>query len=104
MWDSLPKHLHYRREIWTEGYPPGTCLMIAIMQLTYLQTGYQIHRILQIHHPRAGDTLIEICAEAIDTLVHLGGVKDRAHFLNQDNSYVVNTLLYINMILSGLTC
>ncbi|EME48148.1 hypothetical protein DOTSEDRAFT_147401 [Dothistroma septosporum NZE10] len=87
-YDSLPAHLKYNPDSWN-AIPPPACLMLTVMRLNYLQSCFQIQRLLQDTEPSAWSELLRVSAETVATVLQIGNSLNKAIFLRHDFPYIV---------------
>ncbi|KAI5368109.1 hypothetical protein Slin14017_G031450 [Septoria linicola] len=88
-WSSFPDRLRYKPEVWHTKEHPAACLMLAILNLLYLQSKLLIHRLLTRANISYTGPTLEIASKILSTVNHLAQVRDRAVFLRHDNPYVM---------------
>ncbi len=64
--------------------------MLTVVHLSYLQSDFKIHRLLEKSDPNSSLTLLKLSADTIATVLQLGSSRDRAVFLPHDFSYIVS--------------
>ncbi len=90
--DSLPTHLQYYSERWDSGLAYPTCFMLTSIYLTYRHLDFQILRLLQNNDADAPLSLVQVAADVVTTVLHVGSLRSRASFLAHDFEFLVSAL------------
>ncbi|KAI4716107.1 hypothetical protein E4T48_07707 [Aureobasidium sp. EXF-10727] len=77
-WDNFPKRLHYDSACWKSDLTLMTSLRLAEVYLTYLQTRFHIHRLMEKGDSRCSPELVRICSSIIETTVEIGSFRNQA--------------------------
>ncbi|KAH0134770.1 hypothetical protein KCU66_g659, partial [Aureobasidium melanogenum] len=77
-WDNLPKRLHYDSACWKSDLGHMTCLKLAEVYLTYLQTQFYIHRLLTKGDASCSPHLVQTCSSLIELSLEIGGFRSQS--------------------------
>jgi hypothetical protein len=76
-WENLPQRLHYDSACWKSDLGHMTCLRLAEVYLTYLQTQFYIHRLLAKGDASCSPHLVQTCSSLIELSLEVGGFRSQ---------------------------
>ncbi|THV68196.1 hypothetical protein D6D28_06904 [Aureobasidium pullulans] len=90
-WGHLPSRVHYDSACWKSDLAPISCLRLAEVYLTYLQTLFHIYRLMEKPGGNYSSELVQTCSSIIETTLQIGGFHDQAvyHLHNSFRASIV---------------
>jgi hypothetical protein len=103
-WNRIPSHLQYRHSCWNDGTPSGTCLMLLVVYLEYLQNEFQLQRLLCRQQRCASDALLNISMRMLTAAIILPGIQIDSVNIHRDRAWIVSSLprTFLPMSLTGI--
>jgi hypothetical protein len=91
-WDRIPNYLQYEPSCWNDGTPPGTCLMLLLVNLEHLQNEFQLQRLLCRQQRCASDALINISMRMLTAAMVLPSIQLDSIHIHRDRAWIVSSL------------